>query len=165
MFLQHQALVYNEVFHYPLPFSFIFIIYFSFKKSNWDPWTFKPDGTGLGFSSFSFLIWTIFKVFVQDVTILLLLLFWFFGLEICGILAPKLEIQPTLPALKGKLLTTRPLGKSWGFLICLLLGPFQNVLFYCEGCDNFNFKGVVSFWLRGLRHIAKFVKRLDETSV
>ena len=157
MFLQHQVVVYSEVFHYPLPFSFIFIIYFSFKKSNWDPWTFKHDGTGVGFSSFS--IWTIFKVFVQAVTVLFLLLFWFFGLKICGILAPRLEIQLTLPALKGKLLTTRPPGKSWGFLICLLLGPLQNVLFYCEGCDNFNFKGVVPFSLRSLRHIAKFVKK------
>ena len=159
MFLQHQALVYSEVFYYPLPFSFIFIIYFSFKKRNWDPWTFKHDGTGLGFSSFSFLMWTIFKVFVQGVTISLLFLFWFFGLEVRGILAPRLQIQPTLPALKGKLLTTGPPGKSWGFVICLLLGPFQNVLSYCEGCDNFNFKGVVPFWLRSLRHTAKFVKK------
>ena len=78
MFLQHQALVYSEVFYYPLPFSFIFIIYFSFKKRNWDPWTFKHDGTGLGFSSFSFLMWTIFEVFVQGVTISLLFLFCFF---------------------------------------------------------------------------------------
>ena len=90
---------------------------------------------------------------------------FFFGLKICGILAPRLEIQLTLPALKGKLLTTRPPGKSWGFLVCLLLGPFQNVLFYCEGCDNFNFKGVVPFWLRSLRHIAKFVKKWGEASV
>ena len=157
--------MYSEVFHYPLPFSFIFIIYFSFKKSNWDPWTFKHDGTGVGFSSFSFLIWTIFKSLFKLLQYCFCFCFVFFGLKICGILAPRLEIQLTLPALKGKLLTTRPPGKSWGFLVCLLLGPFQNVLFYCEGCDNFNFKGVVPFWLRSLRHIAKFVKTWGEASV
>ena len=39
---------------------------------------------------FSFLVWTIFKVFNELVTVLLLLfMFWFFGHEACGILAPN----------------------------------------------------------------------------
>ena len=33
-----------------------------------------------------FFIWTIFKVFIESVTILLRFMFWFFGLETCGIL-------------------------------------------------------------------------------
>ena len=34
-------------------------------------------------------MWTIFKVFIEFVTILLLsYMFWFFGLKACGILAP-----------------------------------------------------------------------------
>ena len=33
-----------------------------------------------------FLIWTLFKVFTEFVTVLLL--FWFFGRGACGILAP-----------------------------------------------------------------------------
>ena len=38
--------------------------------------------------------------------------FWFFGWEVCGILASQLGIEPTPPALEGKVLTTRPPGKS-----------------------------------------------------
>ena len=29
-------------------------------------------------------------------------MFWFFGLEACGILAPQPEIEPTPPALEGE---------------------------------------------------------------
>ena len=59
---------------------------------------------------FFFLLWIIFKVFIDFVTILLLLLssdflakimFWFFGHEACGILAPQLGTEPTPPALEG----------------------------------------------------------------
>ena len=35
-------------------------------------------------------------------------MFWFFGLEACGILAAQPGIEPTLPALKGEVLTTGP---------------------------------------------------------
>ena len=37
---------------------------------------------------------------------------WFFGCEAFGILAPQPEIEPTPPALEGKVLTTGPPGKS-----------------------------------------------------
>ena len=39
-------------------------------------------------------------------------MFWFFGHEACGILAPRLGIEPTLPALEGEISTTGPPGKS-----------------------------------------------------
>ena len=39
-------------------------------------------------------------------------MFLFFGHESCGILVPWLGIEPILPALKGEVLTTGPLGKS-----------------------------------------------------
>ena len=59
-------------------------------------------------------MWTIFKAFIKFVTILLL--FWvfveFFGQEVCGISAPRPGIQPSAPALEGKVLTTGPPGKS-----------------------------------------------------
>ena len=39
-------------------------------------------------------------------------MFWFFGLEACGILAPWPGIKPAAPALEGKVLTTGLPGKS-----------------------------------------------------
>ena len=39
-------------------------------------------------------------------------MFWFFGCEACGILAPKPGTEPASPALKGDVLTTGPPGKS-----------------------------------------------------
>ena len=39
-------------------------------------------------------------------------MFWFFGLEACGILAPQPGIEPVPPALEDEVLTTGPLGKS-----------------------------------------------------
>ena len=59
-----------------------------------------------------FLMWTIFKVCIEFVTILLLFCFGFFGHEACGILAPRLGIEPALPALEGEVLTAGLLGKS-----------------------------------------------------
>ena len=60
-----------------------------------------------------FLMWTIFKVFIEFVPILLLFLYFgFFGREACGILAPQPGIEPAPPALEGEVLTTGPPGKS-----------------------------------------------------
>ena len=39
-------------------------------------------------------------------------MFWFFGHEACGILAPRPGIEPASPALEGEVLTTGPPGKS-----------------------------------------------------
>ena len=39
-------------------------------------------------------------------------MFWFFGREACGILAPGPGIKPAPPALEGEVLTTGPPGKS-----------------------------------------------------
>ena len=52
------------------------------------------------------LMWTIFKVFVEYVNMLpLLLTFLFFGREACGVLVPRLRVTPS-PHLEGKVLTT-----------------------------------------------------------
>ena len=39
-------------------------------------------------------------------------MFWFFGHEACGILAPRAGIKPVRPALESEVLTTGPPGKS-----------------------------------------------------
>ena len=63
-------------------------------------------------------MWTIFKVFIEFVTILLLsflftYFFWFlFGREACGILVPEPGIKPASPALEGRVLTTGPPRES-----------------------------------------------------
>ena len=59
-------------------------------------------------------MWTIFKVFIEFVTILLLfyVLFFFFGHEVCGILAPQPGIEPSPTALEDEVLTTGQPGKS-----------------------------------------------------
>ena len=62
-----------------------------------------------------FLMWSIFKVFIEFVTILLLFMFWYFAPEACGILTPQPGIKTMLLALEGEVLTTGPLGKSWKF--------------------------------------------------
>ena len=60
------------------------------------------------------MMWTIYKVFIEFVTILLLfyILGFSFGCEACGILVPVLGVEPILPELEGKVLTTGPPGKS-----------------------------------------------------
>ena len=57
-------------------------------------------------------MWTIFKVFIEFVTILLLFTFWLFGHEACGILAPQPGIEPAPPPLEGDVLAIGPPGKS-----------------------------------------------------
>ena len=39
-------------------------------------------------------------------------MFWFFGREAYGILAPRPGMEPSPPALEGEVLTTGPQGKS-----------------------------------------------------
>ena len=56
---------------------------------------------------------TIFKVFIEFVTTLLLFLrFGFLALR-CEILALRPGIKPTLTALESEVLTTGPPGESW----------------------------------------------------
>ena len=77
-------------------------------------------------SRFFFFFWiqTIFKFFIEFVTILLLFhglfffrvffffFFWFSGPEACKILAQQPRIEPTPPVLECKVLTTGLSGKS-----------------------------------------------------
>ena len=53
---------------------------------------------------------TSFKIFIEFVTVLLL--FYVFGLEACGISAPRSGIKPPPPTLEGDALTTGLPGKS-----------------------------------------------------
>ena len=57
-------------------------------------------------------MWTIFKVFIEFVTVLLLFYVLLFGCQACGILAPQPGINPEAPALEGGVLTTGLPGKS-----------------------------------------------------
>ena len=57
-------------------------------------------------------MWTIFNVFIEFVTILLLFYVLFFGHKACWIGAPSLGIEPSPFALEGEVLTTRLLWKS-----------------------------------------------------
>lgn len=50
------------------------------------------------------------EVFIKFVTILFL--FWFFGLEACGILVPQPGTEPAFPASEGKVRATGLPGKS-----------------------------------------------------
>ena len=71
-----------------------------------------PTANIIFFLRFFFLMWTIFKVFIEIVTILLLFYVRFFGHKACGILAPQPGIEPAPPALEGEILTAGPPGKS-----------------------------------------------------
>ena len=66
----------------------------------------------LGFFKFFFLMWTIFKDSIEFVTLLLLFYVGFFGCKACGILAPQSRIEPTSPALEGRVPTTGLPGKT-----------------------------------------------------
>ena len=75
---------------------------------------FKPPRRGLFFSIKVFFLNGdhFFKVFIEFVKILLQFYVWFFGREACGILVPLPGVEPVPAALKSKVLTTGPLGKS-----------------------------------------------------
>ena len=66
------------------------------------------------FSWVCFSILTIFKVFTEFVIMLPLFIFWCFCHEAYGILVPQpgINLDPTPPALEGKVITTGPPGKS-----------------------------------------------------
>jgi len=65
---------------------------------------------------FSFLSFFWCEPFLKSLLTLLqyclCFLFWFFGYEACGILPPQSVIEPILPALQGKVLTTGLSAKS-----------------------------------------------------
>ena len=56
-------------------------------------------------------MWTIFQVFVEFVTMLLLVFVCFFGCQACGILAPRPGTEPAPPTPESEVLTTGPPGK------------------------------------------------------
>ena len=58
-------------------------------------------------------------------------MFWFFGHEACGILAPQPGIEPAPPALESEILTTGPPGKS----------PERTLLSREDRCSKIKFQG------------------------
>ena len=54
-------------------------------------------------------------------------MFWFFGLEACGILIPWPGIEPMPPTLEGEVLTNEPPGKS---LLVTLVSILLSLTFY-----------------------------------
>ena len=64
-------------------------------------------------------MWIIFKVFIEFVTILLLVyVVSFFDFEAYGILAPRPGIEPAPAVLEGKVLTPGPTGNSPENIFC-----------------------------------------------
>ena len=74
-------------------------------------------------------MWTIFKVFIGFVIILLLLCFGFFGPEACGILVPRPGMEPASPALEGEVLTTGQPGKSQSTFLNAVYCLYSHILF------------------------------------
>ena len=58
-------------------------------------------------------MWTILKAFIENLLqYCFCFMFWFFGHEVCQILAPQPGIEPALPALDSEISTTGLRGKS-----------------------------------------------------
>ena len=72
-------------------------------------------------------MWTIFKVFTESVTILLLFIYLFFDHEACGILVPQPGNEPSYPTLKDEVLTTGPQGKSPSLTLFPFLTLVENL--------------------------------------
>ena len=83
-------------------------------------------------------MWTILKVFIEFVTILLLFYVLVFGHEACGILAPRPGIEPTTPELEGKVSTTGPPGKSHRPFLDSTTHSSCHVLSNYSGTRSFN---------------------------
>ena len=82
-------------------------------------------------------MWTIFKVFLEFVKILLLLfMFCFFGIEACGILVPWPGITSTAPALEGEVLTTGPPGQSLDGSLFKVINGESFLIFYWPPLDH-----------------------------
>ena len=88
------------------------------KDAGLIPGSGRSPGGGRGnplqysFFFYIFLMWTIFKVFIEFVSILFLFNVLVFGCKVYGILAPWPGIEPAPLALEGEVLTTGPPGKS-----------------------------------------------------
>ena len=58
-------------------------------------------------------MWTVLKAFIENLLqYCFCFMFWFFGHEVCWILAPQPGIEPALPALESEILTTGLRGRS-----------------------------------------------------
>ena len=64
------------------------------------------------FFFFNFLCGPFLKSLLNLLQYCFYFMFWLFGHQACGILAPRPGIEPSPPALEGEVLTTGPPGKS-----------------------------------------------------
>ena len=62
--------------------------------------------------SLFFLTWFIFQSLLNLLQYCFCFMFWFFGHEARGIMAPRPRTEPTAPALEGEVLTNGQPGKS-----------------------------------------------------
>ena len=83
-----------------------------------------------------FLIWVIFKVFIESVTVLRLFYILVFGHKGYGILTLGPGIKPSPPELEGEFLTTGPPGKSQQSLLKDILCPQINTTQFLVRCRN-----------------------------
>ena len=72
--------------------------------------------SGLAFQYFipsvAFFFFLNFKSLLHLLQYCFCFMFWFFGQEACGILAPRPGVETTPPASEGEISITGPLGKS-----------------------------------------------------
>ena len=81
-------------------------------------------------------MWTIFKVFTEFATILLLsYAFWFFGHEAGRILAPRPGVELVPPLHEGEVLTIGPPGKSLALSLTFVHGV-QEVCYGLAGSSE-----------------------------
>ena len=97
---------------------------------------FLHSGTCLSF--FFFAYGPLLKYLLNLLNIASILCFGFFGHEVCRILAPWPEIEPTLLSLEGRVLTSGLLGKSLAHILIrqteyFQLSPFQVPLPHWNG--------------------------------
>ena len=100
----------------------------------------------LRFFFFFLLERTIFKVFLEVVTILLLFYVLVLWCEACGILAPWPGIKLTLPALEGEVLTTGPPGKSQSQVSKRVHRCEDSACYWVERQSCLGFSVLGAFW-------------------
>ena len=84
-------------------------------------------------------------------------MFWFFGCEVCGILVAWPGLEPTPPALEGKVLTTGPPGKSLWFLLCFFLTSLLEYDCFTMVCQFLLYNKVNQLYIYICPHISSFL--------
>ena len=76
-----------------------------------------------------FLMWTIFKGYIELAAVLLLLRdFWSFGYKTCRTPSPQPGLEPTPPESEGEISAAGAPGKSLNMIKSSLLGIYRQIL-------------------------------------